>query len=82
MRQFSTRNTRLPSAATLFILASIFMSISATGHVSGYYIAIVLIAFLFTIVSLYSTARSQHAEYLIIGSLLCPCRHWSGSPKC
>ncbi|UIY32000.1 hypothetical protein LZK73_34835 (plasmid) [Neorhizobium galegae] len=70
MRQFFNSKYKIILAAALFILTSIFMSISATGHVSGNYIAIVLVAFLFTILSLYSTARSQHAEYLIIGSLL------------
>ena len=70
MRQFFDSKYKIILAAALFILTSIFMSISATGHVSGSYIAIVLVAFLFTILSLYSTARSQHAEYLIVGSLL------------
>lgn len=70
MRQFFNSKYKIIFTAALFILTSVFMSISATGHVSGNYIAIVLVGFLFTILSLYSAARSKHAEYLIIGSLL------------
>ena len=59
-----------PTLSTAFATLINTLNIAYEEEETRGFVRLNLVAFLFTILSLYSTARSQHAEYLIVGSLL------------